>query len=234
MSSLPQDATADMTTVNEEYKIWRKNTPFLYDLVVTHALEWPSLTAQWFPDKVSVPGKDYTVQRLLLGTHTSDGEQNYLYIVEVRLPKEETIQTGGASSFERSDAGSYGGAAGKIEIVQQIWHSTEVHRARYMPQNPNIIATKGAFKEVLVFDKTRHPSKPARNGECSPELKLLGHRKEGFGLAWSPKTEGWVCPYVYFTHFSIPSCPELWNHGFSQLYPLFDSTFLINPVNDYT
>lgn len=34
----------------QEYKIWRKNTPFLYDLVVTHALEWPSLTVQWLPD----------------------------------------------------------------------------------------------------------------------------------------------------------------------------------------
>lgn len=36
--------------INEEYKIWKKNTPFLYDLVMTHALEWPSLTAQWLPD----------------------------------------------------------------------------------------------------------------------------------------------------------------------------------------
>jgi histone-binding protein RBBP4 len=35
--------------VNEEYKIWKKNTPFLYELVVTHALEWPSLTVQWLP-----------------------------------------------------------------------------------------------------------------------------------------------------------------------------------------
>ena len=35
--------------VNEEYKIWKKNTPFLYDLVITHALEWPSLTCQWLP-----------------------------------------------------------------------------------------------------------------------------------------------------------------------------------------
>lgn len=35
--------------MNEEYKIWKKNTPFLYDLVVTHALEWPSLTVQWLP-----------------------------------------------------------------------------------------------------------------------------------------------------------------------------------------
>jgi hypothetical protein len=36
--------------INEEYKIWKKNTPFLYDLVMTHALEWPSLTVQWLPE----------------------------------------------------------------------------------------------------------------------------------------------------------------------------------------
>ena len=36
--------------LNEEYKIWKKNTPFLYDMVMTHALEWPSLTVQWLPD----------------------------------------------------------------------------------------------------------------------------------------------------------------------------------------
>ena len=35
--------------IDEEYKIWKKNTPFLYDLVMTHALEWPSLTVQWLP-----------------------------------------------------------------------------------------------------------------------------------------------------------------------------------------
>jgi histone-binding protein RBBP4 len=31
--------------INEEYKIWKSNTPFLYDLVMTHALEWPRLAA---------------------------------------------------------------------------------------------------------------------------------------------------------------------------------------------
>lgn len=39
----------DERLINEEYKIWKKNTPFLYDLVVTKALEWPSLTCQWLP-----------------------------------------------------------------------------------------------------------------------------------------------------------------------------------------
>lgn len=36
--------------INEEYKIWKKNTPFLYDLVLSHALDWPTLTVQWLPD----------------------------------------------------------------------------------------------------------------------------------------------------------------------------------------
>ena len=35
--------------INEEYKIWKRNTPFLYDIVMTHALEWPTLTVQWMP-----------------------------------------------------------------------------------------------------------------------------------------------------------------------------------------
>ena len=33
-------------------KYWELiSSPFLYDIVVTHALEWPTLTTQWFPDK---------------------------------------------------------------------------------------------------------------------------------------------------------------------------------------
>ena len=75
--------------VAEEYKIWKKNTPFLYDLVVTHALEWPSLTVQWLPDRVEPPGKDYSVQKLVLGTHTSENEQNYLMIAEVQVRRAE-------------------------------------------------------------------------------------------------------------------------------------------------
>ncbi len=37
-------------TARAHTQIWKKNAPFLYDLVMTHALEWPSLTAQWLPD----------------------------------------------------------------------------------------------------------------------------------------------------------------------------------------
>ena len=33
-------------------------------------------------------------------------------------------------------------------------------RARYMPQNPYVIATKTPTSDVLIFDYTKHPSKP--------------------------------------------------------------------------
>ena len=45
------EAETEEKIINEEYKIWKKNAPFLYDLVLTHALEWPSLTIEWLPDK---------------------------------------------------------------------------------------------------------------------------------------------------------------------------------------
>eukprot|EP00919_Chromeraceae_sp_WS-2016_P029996 GHVR01071248.1.p1 GENE.GHVR01071248.1~~GHVR01071248.1.p1 ORF type:complete len:428 (+),score=73.24 GHVR01071248.1:82-1365(+) len=186
---------AEEKLVNEEYKIWKKNTPFLYDIVMTHALEWPSLTVEWLPDKVIPEGKDYSVQRVILGTHTSDNEQNSLMIAEVKLPLEDTeIDARKYNSSTTADGktqyGGFGGVSGKIEIVQKINHPKEVNRARYMPQNPDIIATKTAHADVLVFDRTKHPSKPSKGGESNPDIKLKGHKKEGYGLSWNPNTKG--------------------------------------------
>lgn len=74
---------------------------------------------------------------------------------------------------------------GKMEINIKINHQGEVNRARYMPQNPFIVATKSPYSDVCVFDVSKHPSLPQDNGFC-PEHQCLGHTKEGYGLAWSP------------------------------------------------
>ena len=39
----------DETRWNREYALWKKTTAYLYDNVLVHALEWPSLTVQWLP-----------------------------------------------------------------------------------------------------------------------------------------------------------------------------------------
>lgn len=81
---------ADESMLNEEYKIWKKNTPFLYDMVMTHALEWPSLTVQWLSEVKRSPDGLSNIHKLLLGTHTSNSEPNYLMVADVTLPSLET------------------------------------------------------------------------------------------------------------------------------------------------
>lgn len=184
------EATSLEHTINEEYKVWKKNTPFLYDLVMTHALEWPSLTCQWLPNKTKEEGKDYSTHRLVLGTHTTDGEQNYLMIAECKLPNEDTEVDARKYDDERAEAGGFCGANGKVEVTQRINHEGEVNRARYMPQNPYLIATKSISSEVYVFDWSKHPSKPKADGSFEPDLVCKGHNKEGYGLAWNPHKEG--------------------------------------------
>ncbi|KAL9275757.1 WD-40 repeat-containing protein [Drosera capensis] len=176
--------------INEEYKIWKKNTPFLYDLVITHALEWPSLTVEWLPDREEPPGKDCSVQKMILGTHTSENEPNYLMLAQVQLPLEDCENDARQYDDERNEYGGFSCANGKVQIIQQINHDGEVNRARYMPQNQFIIATKTVSAEVYVFDYSKHPSKPPLDGTCNPDLRLKGHTTEGYGLSWSQFKQG--------------------------------------------
>uniref|UniRef100_A0A2K6RTP4 Histone-binding protein RBBP4-like N-terminal domain-containing protein n=1 Tax=Rhinopithecus roxellana TaxID=61622 RepID=A0A2K6RTP4_RHIRO len=166
--------------VKEAYKIRKKNTPFLYNFVMIHALRWPSLTAQWLPDETRPEAKDFSIHQLVLGTHTSD-EQNHLVIASFDTSHYDS---------EKGEFGGFDSVSGKIEIEIKINHEGEVNRARYMPQDPCIIATKTPSSDVLVFDYTKHPSKPDPSGECNLDLHLHGHQKEGYRLSWNPNLSG--------------------------------------------
>lgn len=72
-----------------------------------------------------------------------------------------------------SEFGGFGSVSGKIEIEIKINHEGEVNRARFMPQNPCIIATKTPSSDVLVFDYTKHPSKPGKSYHIYPHI--FGH-----------------------------------------------------------
>ncbi|CRG87393.1 Histone acetyltransferase type B subunit 2 [Talaromyces islandicus] len=179
--------------INEEYKTWKKNAPFLYDMILSTALEWPTLTVQWLPDKQEHPDKPYSTHRLLLGTHTSSDAKNYLQIAHVQLPNPNHPEAEDYDE-ERGEIGGYGGSSKKsamevkFNIVQKIDHKGEVNKARYQPQNPNIIATMCTDGRVMIWDRSKHSSTPS--GTVNPQLELLGHTKEGFGLSWSPHAEG--------------------------------------------
>ena len=46
------------------------------------------------------------------------------------------------------------------------------------------------FEQVLVFDVTKHESKPLEDGVCRPQLRCVGHSKEGYGIDWNPVEKG--------------------------------------------
>ena len=91
---------------------------------------------------------------------------------------------------ESGEVGGYGAGAGKVQVTHLINHDGEVNRARYCPHNPFVIATKTVSADVYLFDYSRHPSKPPAGGACTPDLRLKGHKTEGYGLSWSPFREG--------------------------------------------
>lgn len=190
-----EEEQMDEKIINEEYKTWKKNAPFLYDMMLSTALEWPTLTTQWLPDKQEVPDKDHATHRLLIGTHTSNEQQNYLQIAQVQLPKPVTPNSVDYDE-EREEIGGYGGGASKktpvmevkFNIIQKIDHKGEVNKARYQPQNPNVIATMCTDGRVMIWDRTKHPLQPT--GHVNPQMELHGHESEGFGLSWSPHHAG--------------------------------------------
>lgn len=113
-------------------------------------------------------------------------------IAECRIPNDNApVDASKYHDRESDDQGGYkSGQQGKIEIIQKINHEGEVNRARFMPQNPFIIATKTIQSDLFVFDVTRHHLKPPADGRCTPQLRLKGHRKEGYGLSWNNLDHG--------------------------------------------
>jgi histone-binding protein RBBP4 len=145
MTSVAAEAATDVLEerlIDAEYKIWKKNTPYLYDFVLTHSLEWPSLTCQWLPVERRA-GPEAVEHELLLGTHTT-GEQNYLMVASCAIPMESPVLEESDKNAkgekevsaprydeEKKEVGGFGHAnanVGKIEIKMKIKHEGEVNR----------------------------------------------------------------------------------------------------------
>lgn len=73
-----------------------------------------------FLERKEPEGKEYSVQKMILGTHTSDGEQNSLLVVEVYLPLEDTEVDCRQYDDERGEIGSFGGTEAKVNAVASL------------------------------------------------------------------------------------------------------------------
>uniref|UniRef100_A0A0A9DQV6 Nfc104 n=1 Tax=Arundo donax TaxID=35708 RepID=A0A0A9DQV6_ARUDO len=158
----------------EEYQNWKKNAAVLYDMVISHPLEWPSLTVQWLPSES--PTRSH---RLVVGTHTADEAPNHLMLLDAVLALPPRLAAAAAA---------VGGAvpAPSVSVSRVAPHRGEVNRARCMPQRPYTMATKTCVDEVHVY----HFSDGDSGERSGADVVLRGHEAEGYGLAWSPLKEG--------------------------------------------
>ncbi|KAI1404506.1 WD40 repeat-like protein [Hypoxylon fuscum] len=233
MASQEIDEDEEQRLINEEYKTWKKNSPFLYDMILSTALTWPTLTVQWFPDVKEPAGKNCRIHRVLVGTHTSEGKPNHVQIAEVEIPKSLRPNAHDYDD-ERGEIGGYGKSAGEAatmrwSIVQKIDHPGEVNKARYCPQNPDLIATLAVDGKILIFDRTKHSFEP--NGKVNPQITLEGHKQEGFGLNWSPHVEGALASGSEDETVCLWDLKSLQN-GSNTLAPARRFTHHTNIVND--
>ncbi|KAL5059339.1 hypothetical protein RYX36_030943 [Vicia faba] len=172
--------TETETELEEEFSVWKRNTPLLYDLFISHPLSWPSLTVQWLPASPQPHSHpSFNTHKLLIATHTSNEEPNYLMLADSTLPVNPSQPI-----YSEDPENPF---LPKVEITQRVLVDGEVNRARSMPQNPSIVAAKTCNSEVYVFDFAKK-----RGDSNDPDFRLKGHEEEGYGLAWSPFKKGYL------------------------------------------
>lgn len=79
-----------------------------------------------------------------------------------------------------------------MTVSKRIGHKGEVNRARHCPQQPHMVATKAVTGVVNIYDLNKHEPVPADSKPAAPELELVGHTKEGYGLSWNRNKSGWL------------------------------------------
>lgn len=158
---------------NEEFKIWKKTVPLLYDTIQTHVLPSPLLTVQWLPELVAGPAGLVTA-KVLFGTNTSGFQQDHVHLGEVLLPA--TLRRGDTpeAAVPIPALPEQQAVYNKPLAVTRLWaHAGEVNRMRVSPDGARF-ATMGNAGTAFVYDvaTTLEP------------VALAFHSKEGYAVAW--------------------------------------------------
>lgn len=212
------DSPIDKETQNK-YRVWKKNTPYLYDYISTNSLLWPSLSVQFFPDaeiraSADTESWETVIQRLLVGTFTlgqgkdtlSVYRHSYYPNLKARLNVASLTYNSDKEEFEIGRVPNK-----KLHLMQSISHLGDVNRAKYMPQNPDVIASANNLGDLVVYDRTKHSSfQSALASEvvAAPELRLVSGATSDtsvdiFALDWNQQKEGSLVSATTHGHVSI-------------------------------
>lgn len=191
----------NLDVIEEEYLSWKKNAPLLYDTLVSHLLEWPSLTCQYFSKYEENKADSTFNQSLAIGTQTDDQNQNYLMTMNSKIPVFAADSSHHSKGFEGQLKTNYK----CVKIDKKIPHSGEINKLRICPNMQNLIATKSGDGKLYLWDVDQPKV-------TQPLLTLQDNATQGFALDWncvnntkilSGDNQGVICLYTLDRTFEV-------------------------------
>lgn len=157
--------------INEEFKIWKKTVPLLYETIHTHAMEWPLMSVQFLPKYSVSEDKNSISVNLVVGTNTSGRAQDLLQVLSLDLPS--TL----APDFDSFAVGSsipipLNGSTSLLKVVHSWNHPGEVNKLKVSPNGD----------KILTFDNQGTVHVYSINDALSQDFKF--HTSEGYCLEW--------------------------------------------------
>ncbi|ORM39518.1 Histone acetyltransferase type B subunit 2 [Babesia sp. Xinjiang] len=242
------DTTKEQEEEYDNYYVWRRNAPFLYDTLLVHRLDWPSLVVDMVPDTCYKSRNGATAHKVLLGTHTSGNDVEYAIVAEIKLPV-PAIRENMSSCENFARFFSYhkthkmammGHPLPVLDIKAKLVHPGEVNRIVHCPGKQFTFVTHTNFGDLLLYDYSRHPSTPRSATRAAPQIVLTaGHTADGFGASWvddrklvSVATDGSVCTWDITAKSTAVEDLEHYVEGTKCVKPINKFNLKDTPFND--
>lgn len=163
--------------INEEFKIWKKTVPLLYDTIHTHVLESPLLSVQFLPNYTVSENKNKISVQALFGSNTSGREQDHVKLVLLDLP---STLAPDFSTFAVGDSipiPMNGDGLDSFKVLQSWKHPGEVNKIKVSPNG----------EKWITFDNQGLVHLYNRKDETPVDFSY--HTSEGYALEWVSDTE---------------------------------------------
>lgn len=153
--------------VNEEFKIWKKTVPLLYDTIYTQALQHALLSVEFLPKYTWSSDKNRITVKLVVGTNSFTKGQDFVRLASLDLPA--TL----APDFNNESVQLPGGEESSFKILHSWSHPGEVNKLKISPDGTNIVS----FDNVGVVHLYKVDS--------DTQLDYKFHTSEGYALEWT-------------------------------------------------
>ncbi|CCC68301.1 hypothetical protein NCAS_0B02170 [Naumovozyma castellii] len=237
-SSIPED-------LQQRYSNWKKNTRLLYDYLNTNSKKWPSLTCQFFHDLDTTSD----THRILLSAFTSSQlpEDEAIYIAKLSTLKH--LEWASINNFDMDEMEFKPENNIKLpskNLTNDIsirFPDGDCNIARYLPQNPDVIAGASSHGSIYIFDRTKHGSLRMRQSKnlkpyeaalyCPPKgIENVENTNEATSISWNLQREGLLASCYSSGQIQLWDLKKYSNSKLEMDTPLLNVDFDALGVND--